>query len=321
MLQQVVLNLQGKSKNPALLIGDALDQEVLLKGMEGEVHSKTLRDLCTFRLMLAYIFRDFPTAKALIKQLYVFKTYNPAISLCYLRQVFTGLCAFTLSRQAQKKKSKVKYQTIGKASLYYFKKALKSGAVNAFPLYTLLLAEQSRSKKAYDEAIRVCSRCGLMNFEALANESAALYFFEVGDEDWAMYYMGKAAGLYEDWGAVGKAQALKDTYQLENNNYSTRRPRGTSTLAKKGIFRKSLVLGKLKAVTFTSSLDLFNSSERSSTRSLQCERSEMETRRKSSSLGFNDVFSTAKQKVFGRQLKDKKRESESTMDTLHTSVF
>ena len=78
-----------------------------------------------------------------------------------------------------------------------------------------LCAEKSPSKQAYDEAIRVCSRSGLMNFEAMANEAAALYFFDEGDEDWAMYYMTRALGLYGDWGATGKAEILQEEYKFE----------------------------------------------------------------------------------------------------------
>jgi hypothetical protein len=54
-----------------------------------------------------------------------------------------------------------------------------------------------------------------MNFEAMANESAALYFFEEGDEDWGMYYMSKALHLYQDWGAMGKAKQLREQHEFE----------------------------------------------------------------------------------------------------------
>jgi hypothetical protein len=58
----------------------------------------------------------------------------------------------------------------------YFEKAVKRGSLNAYPVYCLS-AEKTSSKTKYDEAIRVCSRSGLVNFEAIANENASLYFF------------------------------------------------------------------------------------------------------------------------------------------------
>jgi hypothetical protein len=55
----------------------------------------------------------------------------------------------------------------------------------------------------------VCSRSGLLNFEAIANESAGLYFLGQGDKDWGMLHLSRAMGLYEDWGAAGKAGSLE----------------------------------------------------------------------------------------------------------------
>jgi ribosomal protein S28E/S33 len=54
-----------------------------------------------------------------------------------------------------------------------------------------------------------------MNFEAMANESAALYFFEEGDEDWGMSYMSKALHLYQEWGATGKTEQLREQYEFQ----------------------------------------------------------------------------------------------------------
>lgn len=337
MMQQVVLNLQFKSKNPTTLKGEALDLQAVRKTMEGDVYSKTLlRDVCTLRLMLSYIYRDFTTAKTILEELDAFKTYNPSIALSYLRQVFTGLCSFTLSRdESIRRKRRAKYYAVGKSCVEYFRKALESGAVNAFPLYKLLLAERSHTKRAYDEAIRVCSRSGLVNFGALANESAALYFFSVDDEDWAMHYMDKAVGLYEEWGAMAKVQALKERYtKLESGIYNeSRRPEGTTTLGMKGYFRKSMVLEKLSGVQFKSNLDLFNSERKDDSHRANEEElsigqlsinsfTEEKPKRKSSLGSLTGFVGT---NVFGRRAardnEKEKRESNCTLDTINTFAF
>jgi predicted ATPase len=211
IFQQTVLNLQGKGENPSLLDGGAMDQIDLLSQVEGQGKSMTFRDICLFQLMLTYVFRDVDTAKQMLDALSTFPKLNPAITRSHLRQAFTGLWAFTLSRQTGKKK----YKKLARSALKYFKVAVKKGSLNAYPIYSLLLAEQSRNQATYDDAIRVCSRSGLMNFEAMANESAALYFFEEGDEDWGMSYMSKALHLYQDWGAMGKAKQLREQYEFQ----------------------------------------------------------------------------------------------------------
>lgn len=223
-----------------------------------------------------------------------------------------------MSRQTLEKKQKAQYQAIGKGALEYFQKALKAGALNAYPLYTLLLAEQSPNKKAFDEAIKVCSRTGLSNFEAMANEGAALFFFKEGDKDWGMYYMEKALELYDDWGATGKAKLLRLKYGIEEGG--DHRGRGSNMMASRGYFRKSMVLGKLTSVNFNSSLNLFSSSgergEAAPSSTMDLEKSdEMSTKSRLGALKsmFSPRNSGAKDTA--------KRESACTVDTINTNVF
>ena len=105
IFQQTALNLQGKARdNPTLLNGDAMDQEDWLKKVEGQAQSMTFRDICTFRLLLACVFRDLESAKQLLDDFLPFPVFNPVIARAHLRQVFAGLVAFPLSRKTKDKK-------------------------------------------------------------------------------------------------------------------------------------------------------------------------------------------------------------------------
>merc|ERR1711976_402557 len=72
-------------------------------------------------------------------------------------------------------------RSMGKKVLQDFEKSLKSGNVNAHPIYLMLDAESSPSKEKYDNAIRGCARLGLIHFEAYLCERAAEMFLEQND--------------------------------------------------------------------------------------------------------------------------------------------
>merc|ERR1711976_20521 len=103
-------------------------------------------------------------------------------------------------------------RSMGKKVLQDFEKSLKSGNVNAHPIYLMLDAESSPSKEKYDNAIRGCARLGLIHFEAYLCERAAEMFLEQNDSSWAEYYMAQAYVLCDDWGAKGKANRMKEEY-------------------------------------------------------------------------------------------------------------
>jgi hypothetical protein len=157
-----------------------------------------------------------------------YSTFNPAIARLHLWQVFTGFAAFQLYHRTNNNK----YNVIGSKSIEYFKESVSQGSLNAYPMLLFLQATKSPGKSAFDEAIRVCSRSGLVNFQAMMNESAAHYFLEQNDEEMAIFYMKSAVSLYEDWGASGKVrELLSDQKRLIgwDQTCSTPRPSQSST--------------------------------------------------------------------------------------------
>ena len=229
IILQTVLNLQGKSAiEGTLLKGDAMDQEKLLRdAVEGKGQSMTLRDISIYRLMLACIFRRHDVQKEMLEVLSSYNAFNPSIARMHLWQVFAGFAAFQIHHRTNNNK----YNIIGSKSLEYFKQSVSQGSLNAYPMLLFLQAAKSPSKSAFDEAIRVCSRSGLVNFQAMMNESAALYFLEQNDEELATYYMKRAVGLYEDWGATGKVNELLNGHKHLlgwNSMCSTRSPSQSS---------------------------------------------------------------------------------------------
>mmetsp|Transcript_5244 Transcript_5244/g.9305 ORF Transcript_5244/g.9305 Transcript_5244/m.9305 type:complete len:1034 (-) Transcript_5244:31-3132(-) len=161
IILQTVLNLQGKSDCTTYLKGDAMDQEKFLQNaVEGKGQSMTCRDICIFRLMLACIFRSPKVQIEMLDNLATFPSFNPALARMHLWQVFAGIAAFQLYHRTKENK----YSSIGSKSVDYFKEATSHGSLNAYPLLLVLVASKSPSKESFDEAIKVCSRSGFVNF-------------------------------------------------------------------------------------------------------------------------------------------------------------
>jgi hypothetical protein len=209
IMHQSVLNLQGKSPNATYLRGDVMDQdEILEKVVEGQGRMMTLRDICIFRLMLASIFRSTTTLRDILDALSDFPSFNPALARMHLRFVFTGYGAYQMFHKTRENR----YYAMGGKALEYFKEAMEKGSLNAYPMYAFLLAVKTPSKETFDEAIKVCARSNLVNFQALSNECALLYYLDHKQEALAYSHLMEAIRLYEAWGANGKVQQLRGEY-------------------------------------------------------------------------------------------------------------
>ena len=219
IFQQASMNLMGQYKEHVLLNGEAMKEEEVLAGLQGNAQKMTFRDICVMKLMLAVVYRDLDMAESMIDKLAEFPVSNPMVARMHLRQSFTGLAAFVLANDINDKDSKRcaatrrKFRSIDTESLNYFKTAVKNGSLNAYSIYLLLEAELAPSRKKYDEAIRVCSRSGHKNFEAIACEACGLWLLnQTKDDDWATHYVSQAFDRYTEWEAFGKVKLISRTY-------------------------------------------------------------------------------------------------------------
>ena len=219
ILRLTALKLMGRSQGDrTILAGEGIDQETVLSKVEGKGQSMTFRDICTFRLVLAYIYGDLDVSANMIDTLSEFPTFNPMIVRMHLRQAFTGLAAYALSRKSTSRQSRIRFRGIAEGVFKYFQKAVKNGSINAYPIYTLLLAVKSPSKQKFDEAIRSCCRSGFKNFEAVAFELCGIWLLEEGnDEYWSTFYLSHAVERYKEWEAYGKVDQLRRTYSLDES--------------------------------------------------------------------------------------------------------
>jgi len=216
---------QDNVARPAILKGDAMDEDQVLSGLNGNGFRMTQRDIYSFRLLLAIVFGYWEMAEMLVNLLEAYLMNDGFIVRSAMRRSTVALACLKLYHM----KGKKKHRTIAKKIMKEVEKDLKNGSINSHSLYLMLQAEESPSKERYDSGIRGCARLGLIHFEAYLCERAAEFFLERNDEGWAEYYLGQAFVLYEDWGARGKANRLKDEH-LELLKSSNLREKASTAL-------------------------------------------------------------------------------------------
>jgi hypothetical protein len=213
IFRQMIHNLKVLQPIPTLLKGDIFDQEKELKKFKDAGLKMTLRDINTFRLLLACIYQDWEAAEELISALEPFLYTDKWFLRRNLYLVYMGYASVALGKNTKRKKGH-KFRQLGKKIINIFKDELKNGSADALPIVIMLQAIESPSKKLFDEAIRTTARLGLVHYSAIIYENAGLFFMEEGKKGWAEYYFSEATKLYGEWGAHGKAMQMLDKYDF-----------------------------------------------------------------------------------------------------------
>jgi tetratricopeptide (TPR) repeat protein len=213
---QLVLNLMGKSDNPLVLTGAAMNEEECLVAWRKTKNVQAEQRFYVCRMFLAYYFDDLPTAEKMSSKLVgpMEFGYTPWIAP---RTMMQGMIAFALFKSTRRRR----YRRRGLASMRKIESFLRGGNVNCHHMLLLLRAEHATIdgrkrddvQHAFGEAIIVSGRLGFLQNQALGNERAGVYFLEQKDTVWAATYLTRAYELYSQWGARAKALQLKDKFK------------------------------------------------------------------------------------------------------------
>ncbi|NQE32872.1 trifunctional serine/threonine-protein kinase/ATP-binding protein/sensor histidine kinase [Microcoleus asticus] len=218
MMLQIVRNLRETVSQPNCLIGDAYDETVMLPKHHQDNELSLSAFAYIYKLLLAYLFGNYPAALDHIAQA---EQYFMAVSGVIVVPIFhfyvalTHLALFpTLSEieQAEILASVETHQTT-------LQQWAKNAPMNHLHKWYLVEAEKHRvlGNKAeaiehYDRAISLAKENQFLNEEALANELAAKFYLEWGQEKFAKIYALEAYYAYSRWGAKAKAIDLEQRY-------------------------------------------------------------------------------------------------------------
>jgi histidine kinase len=212
--RQAMLNFLGRTDNPLLLAGDAIDGDAV-QAQNLERNDKTGAFFIYFlRSMLGYFFRDFKMA------------YNQAAEARMIldavlakfeipnHHFYEALAALEMARLVpQHKSTHLKIAAKGMASL---KKWSADAPQNFQHKYHLVKAEWYRYHKNQDkalnhfiEAINGASDYDFTHEEALARELFGRFYLERSINELGNFYVKTAYNTYKEWGAQAKLNQLE----------------------------------------------------------------------------------------------------------------
>lgn len=220
--RQFVMNLRQKSHQPTALDGPAFHQETALAEMNDNSRKMSLRDATTFRLQLAFIFKDTDCMASMLEILSDYPFEDQVLSRFFIRACFMGLAAFSVAE---------KNSVIGNQCLSYFRRMMKLGSINAPPAYFFIMALKKPSKKSFTAAVESCIEASMPHLEAMARERFAMFLQTQNETELANSHISCAYFLYYDYGAHGKALALTKEYPFLEKTARTKARSITSSRA------------------------------------------------------------------------------------------
>lgn len=216
--RQVILNLMGKSKNRAFLVGESYNETEMTPYLINKNNMADLGSLCALKALLSIIFDDSKDSIRIALDSEKYK--ETSIGLVYRIFIYFYTSLIYLSHSSG---ASIRKRYLYLFRVYFNQRQLKKWARYAPEnfLHKWHLVEAERYKingnnlkaiKHYDKAVLLSKQNGYIHEEALANEMAAKYYLSKGNDRIARTYMKEASYLYTMWGAKAKADHLNETY-------------------------------------------------------------------------------------------------------------
>ncbi len=218
LYRQVVLNLMGEVDRATCLIGEAYNEQIQMPLHHAAGNRIALMYLLINKLILAYLFEEFPQAVDYAYQaahyldaatakfsMAIFHFYDSLIHLTQFSLVSQHEQAGILSRVATNQEKLQNWA--------------HHAPMNHLHKFHLVEAERHRVLRQKTEAIDLYERAisgakenEYIQEEALSNELAAKFYLEWGKEKIAQVYMTEAYYCYARWGALAKTDDLSKRY-------------------------------------------------------------------------------------------------------------
>jgi predicted ATPase len=246
LYRQAGLNLMGRSDDPLILQGEAIDDLSVVLGTNGSQKHSTRQVYTLLMMQLCFFMGDLKQAKQMAEENIACKDEDYPLFPAMIYPFWRSLIYFSLVR-----KGRTKYRRKAFTQKRIIEGFVKAGIGNCHYMLMILEAEEaameflgsdgrrktskqttlctltpSRNKQTkdemsmeirqmYDAAIKSASRSGFMHARALANERACIFVVDSGSakmRGWDGAYLKEARDLYAEWGASVKVEQLEQTY-------------------------------------------------------------------------------------------------------------
>lgn len=217
-LLQAVLNLQNKSSNPGLLVGEAYDETKMLPLYLQTGEITALHNLYIHKLILSYLFEDYEQASYSASQSAQYLAGVPGIVAVVLHYFYDSLVKLALYQDSPPDRQATLLEQVEENQIKLQSWADKA-TVNYQHKFDLVEAERQRvlgnpwaALEAYERAIALSKKYGYLQEEALALELVGRFFLAWGKERIAQLYLTEAHETYKHWGAITKVEHLEQRY-------------------------------------------------------------------------------------------------------------
>ena len=214
MLTKAVMILM---EEPSSLSSGIMDQYHRVAGAEFVYHEQSCYNYQ--KLVLQTLFEEYEAARETVfEMINLMKTYKDALvdplANCYQSLALLALC----NQGSEGEKEEILTRVDDHQDT--LEKLARSAPPNYLHKYHLVEAERMRVLNGehdtimhhYDQAIALARENEFIHEEALANELAARYLLNQGQNDAARAYLRSAMEQYEAWGAKRKVAHLKSRY-------------------------------------------------------------------------------------------------------------
>ncbi|MEG3973371.1 AAA family ATPase [Microcoleus sp. herbarium8] len=215
---QSTLNLQGKSADKLLLIGEHFDELYFLPLWKSTKNYMSLFALGVAKANILYLFKEYASALdcTLLAGKYIQAATGLIVSGVY--NFYHSLILLAVYPQAEPSQQK-QYMLAIEQNQVNLGEWSDCAPQNFLHKYLLIKAEQARvfgnvleAIEYYDQAIQGAKDTGYLQEEALANELAAEFYLGWGKEKFAESYLQEAYYCYSNWGAKSKIDDLTQRY-------------------------------------------------------------------------------------------------------------
>jgi hypothetical protein len=218
---QLSLNLMGESKNPLVLTGRGMDEEVFATNMNCSTEGAMPFLLLMYaKRLLLYVFDELELADVERRKITPQTDFPSTFVLKHMNWFLGGMICLGLARKTKGWRHRNKHKREAQWYIKELKKVAKAGSVNCAHFVQLLDAEQQALidcsggvLKEYDMAISMGSRCGFRLFKAICLQRAGDYLLYCGDSLRACDYLQRSYCEYNEYGAKGKTSELEQKYE------------------------------------------------------------------------------------------------------------
>ncbi|MEH1832275.1 MAG: AAA family ATPase [Nostoc sp.] len=259
---QLTLNLLEATENTCLLSGAAYREEQMLLWHQQASDRNGLAHLYFSKLVLCYLFQDFPQAAANAQELEKYLNAVMASTIVPHFNLYDSLTALALYSQAlpSAQKGLLEKVTVNQAKMQKWAQHAPMNFLHKFYLVEAerhrVLGQKAEAIEMYDRAIAKATEHEYLNEQAIANELAARFYLQWGKDRIAQDYLLNACYAYTHWGAKAKVVDLKKRYPQfftqaqRNSQFSTFQTISTSSTTQStsldlnSVLKASHILGR-----------------------------------------------------------------------------